>query len=96
MADKSRFTYSALTPEEQEVLMRLFDQMDRNGGGSVSTKEIGRFFSNNMKREMKEVELEDILSEIQGSEGTAGFDFARFCELMLPLLRLKKEDQAAA
>ena len=72
-----------LAPEQQEQLMRVFDMIDRNGGGSVTQKELKRFFETTMKRNIEERELEDIMSEITMSEhGTVGFDFERFCELM--------------
>jgi|UniRef100_A0A7S3ETB0 Ca2+-binding EF-hand superfamily protein len=78
-----------LDQKEQESLHAAFDAIDRNGGGTISSKELGRFFETTMKRELTEVQVVDMCEDIKDAAdelGSIGFDFQALAVVMEPII----------
>uniref|UniRef100_A0A669DNX7 Troponin C, skeletal muscle n=1 Tax=Oreochromis niloticus TaxID=8128 RepID=A0A669DNX7_ORENI len=80
---------SFLTEEMIAEFKAAFDMFDTDGGGDISTKELGtvmRMLGQNPSRE----ELDAIIEEVD-EDGSGTIDFEEFLVMMV---RLMKEDQA--
>uniref|UniRef100_G3NJM6 Troponin C, skeletal muscle n=2 Tax=Gasterosteus aculeatus aculeatus TaxID=481459 RepID=G3NJM6_GASAC len=80
---------SYLSEEMLNEFKAAFDMFDTDGGGDISTKELGqvmRMLGQNPTRE----ELDEIIEEVD-EDGSGTIDFEEFLVMMV---RLLKEDQA--
>lgn len=64
-------------------LLRLFEQIDRSGSGSLAHKELERFFKSVLSRPLTDQQIEDILSEATKDDpGASSIDSSKFCALV--------------
>uniref|UniRef100_A0AAY5KZ38 Troponin C, skeletal muscle n=1 Tax=Esox lucius TaxID=8010 RepID=A0AAY5KZ38_ESOLU len=82
MTDAQQEARSYLSEEMLNEFKAAFDMFDTDGGGDISTKELGQ----NPTRE----ELDEIIEEVD-EDGSGTIDFEEFLVMMV---RLLKEDQA--
>uniref|UniRef100_A0A8C7YMF0 Troponin C, skeletal muscle n=1 Tax=Oryzias sinensis TaxID=183150 RepID=A0A8C7YMF0_9TELE len=89
MTDAQQEARSYLSEEMLAEFKAAFDMFDTDGGGDISTKELGtvmRMLGQNPTRE----ELDEIIEEVD-EDGSGTIDFEEFLVMMV---RLLKEDQA--
>uniref|UniRef100_A0A3Q2QNV1 Troponin C, skeletal muscle n=1 Tax=Fundulus heteroclitus TaxID=8078 RepID=A0A3Q2QNV1_FUNHE len=89
MTDAQQEARSYLSEEMLSEFKAAFDLFDTDGGGDISTKELGtvmRMLGQNPTRE----ELDEIIEEVD-EDGSGTIDFEEFLVMMV---RLLKEDQA--
>ncbi|XP_043988723.1 troponin C, skeletal muscle [Gambusia affinis] len=89
MTDAQQEARSYLSEEMLAEFKAAFDLFDTDGGGDISTKELGtvmRMLGQNPTRE----ELDEIIEEVD-EDGSGSIDFEEFLVMMV---RLLKEDEA--
>uniref|UniRef100_A0A669CID3 Troponin C, skeletal muscle n=1 Tax=Oreochromis niloticus TaxID=8128 RepID=A0A669CID3_ORENI len=89
MTDAQQEARSYLSEDMLAEFKAAFDMFDTDGGGDISTKELGtvmRMLGQNPTRE----ELDEIIEEVD-EDGSGTIDFEEFLVMMV---RLMKEDQA--
>jgi Ca2+-binding EF-hand superfamily protein len=86
---------AALDPAVKETLREAFDVIDKSNTGSLGVKEIGNLLNKMLGRNVDEVTLGEIISEICDTDTTtSGVNFDSFCSAIGPLLSLGEDEIA--
>ena len=68
-------------------LLEVFTMLDRNGSQQIDMKEVGYLMNKLLGRNLDEMVLGEIMSEICNSDAPGvGIDFENFCKAMAPVL----------
>eukprot|EP00090_Calanus_glacialis_P039722 TRINITY_DN69168_c0_g1_i1.p1 TRINITY_DN69168_c0_g1~~TRINITY_DN69168_c0_g1_i1.p1 ORF type:complete len:177 (-),score=69.08 TRINITY_DN69168_c0_g1_i1:87-539(-) len=76
-----------MTEEEKKVFREAFGQFDKNGDGSISTKELSNVMRS-LGQNPTEAELQDAINEVD-VDGSGAVEWEEFCVLMYKKMREK-------
>merc|ERR1712032_495398 len=88
--EESRAILASITQEELTVFRSAFSQFDKNGDGSISTKELAQVMRS-LGQNPTESELQDAINEVD-VDGSEAVEWEEFCVLMCRKMREKDPD----
>ena len=80
-----------LTEQQREEYSEVFKLFDKDGGGSISTKELGTVMRT-LGQNPTDAELEEMVKEVD-IDGNGEIDFDEFCGLMVKKLKESEPEE---